>query len=141
MDSLGETHALLVHLHPYMRGKFVLEGEGFAYQVKDAFSIQELLALSDLLITDYSTVFFDYSLLGRPMIFYPYDLEEYIRSRDFYYSYEDMIPGPMAADTETLIQLIQNQGGAEDDIAQFRNHFFDHQDGHSAKRIAQHIFG
>ncbi|MBO0991466.1 CDP-glycerol glycerophosphotransferase family protein [Bacillus sp. SD088] len=139
--ALGKTHALLVRLHPYMRGEFVLEGEGFAYHVKDAFSIQELLALSDLLITDYSTVFFDYSLLGRPMIFYPYDLEEYIRSRDFYYSYEDMIPGPMAADTVTLIQLIQNQDETKDDIAQFRNRFFDHQDGHSAKRIAQHIFG
>lgn len=140
-ERLGEQYVLLIHLHPYMRGEFALEEGNFAFQVKDAFSIQELLALSDLLITDYSTVFFDYSLLGRPMIFYPYDLEEYIRSRDFYYTYEDMIPGPMAADTETLIQLIQNEGGSEDEIAQFRDRFFDHQDGHSAKRIAQHIFG
>ncbi|CAM4162126.1 CDP-glycerol glycerophosphotransferase family protein [Lederbergia lenta] len=139
--SLGDDYALLIHLHPYMQKALEVSGEGFAYHIKDAFVIQELLAVSDILITDYSTVFFDYSLLNRPMIFYPYDLEDYKRSRDFYYTYEDIIPGPMAMDTATLIELIKEGLYNVDQISHFRDRFFDIQDGKATERIVENIFG
>ncbi|MCR2821434.1 CDP-glycerol glycerophosphotransferase family protein [Lederbergia panacisoli] len=137
--NLEDEYALLIHLHPYMQADLQLEGK-FAYQIKDAFVIEELLAITDILITDYSTVFFDFSLLSRQMIFYPYDLEDYIRSRDFYYQYEDVIPGPMATDTNSLVQLI-NAGSFNDErISAFRDRFFDYQDGKATERIVEHIF-
>ncbi|WP_062108591.1 CDP-glycerol glycerophosphotransferase family protein [Bacillus niameyensis] len=141
-EQLGENYALLIHLHPYMQATDLKLGANrFAVHIKDAFVIEELLAVSDLLITDYSTVFFDYSLLGRPIIFYPYDLEDYIRSRDFYYSYEDLIPGPMVTDTDSLIHLIKERAYSTKEVSEFRERFFDHHDGRAAERIAHHIFG
>lgn len=101
--DLQDDYALVVHLHPYMNAK--INQDDFVYTIDD-FSIMELLGLTDILITDYSTVFFDYSLLDRPIIFYSYDLEEYKRERDFYYAYEDIIPGPIVISTEELIDTI-----------------------------------
>ncbi|MBS4218973.1 CDP-glycerol glycerophosphotransferase family protein [Bacillus sp. FJAT-49711] len=138
-EHLQEEYVLLIHLHPYTKTDLQLDST-FAFHIKDAFRIEELLAITDMLITDYSTVFFDFSLLNRPMIFYPYDLEDYIRSRDFYYQYEDVIPGPMARDTNTLIQLIKERSFSSDKISSFRKRFFDFQDGNATERIVDHIF-
>ncbi|MBS4200619.1 CDP-glycerol glycerophosphotransferase family protein [Bacillus sp. FJAT-49732] len=138
-ENLNDEYALLIQLHPYMRTDLQLD-HTFSYQIKDAFVIEELLAITYILITDYSTVFFDFSLLNRPMIFYPYDLEDYIRIRDFYYQYEEVIPGPMATDTNTLVQLIKEGSFSDEKISSFRNLFFDYQDGKAAERIVEHIF-
>lgn len=136
--ELQGEYTLIVHLHPYMQGNVNLGT--FGYQVKNAFTIEELLTITDLLITDYSTVFFDYSLLNRPMIFYPYDLDDYKRQRDFYYAYEEIIPGPIAMNTDALIALIRNSEASIDEVSHFRNRFFDYQDGKATERIVQHIF-
>ena len=138
--ELSDEYALIIHLHPYMAADLDLGRDGFAYHMRDTFGIQELLAVTDLLITDYSTVFFDYSLLGRPIIFYPYDLEDYKNSRDFYYSYEDIIPGPMATDTISLVNLVKSGPFDQNRMTNFRNRFFDYQDGRAAERIVENIF-
>ncbi|WP_188454985.1 CDP-glycerol glycerophosphotransferase family protein [Virgibacillus oceani] len=140
-DALEDDYVLLIHLHPYMQGKLKLSEDltGFAYHIYEAYTIQELLLLTDILITDYSTVFFDFSLLNRPIIFYPYDLDEYRRERDFYYTYEELIPGPLVMDTESLIALIQKNKFDTSKLTRFRNQFFDHQDGRVTERIVEHI--
>ncbi|WP_197025059.1 CDP-glycerol glycerophosphotransferase family protein [Paucisalibacillus sp. EB02] len=140
-SRLQDNHALLVHLHPYMRTDRKIEADGFVYHLDNAFTIQELLVLTDILITDYSTVFFDFSLLDRPIIFYPYDLKDYKQDRDFYYDYEEMIPGPMVVDTESLIKTILGDESYDQyDKKQFANRFFDYQDGKATERIVADIF-
>ena len=142
-DQLAEDYALIIHLHPYMRANCLgaWHSDNFVHHIQDTFVIQELLAITDILITDYSTVFFDYSLLRRPMIFYPYDLEEYKRSRDFYYSFEELIPGPMVTDTASLVELIKKGSFDTNKITSFSERFFDIQDGKATERIVENIFG
>lgn len=70
--------------------------------------IYQQLPLMDALITDYSSVYFDYLLLERPIIFYAPDLDEYQRYRTFYYDYEDATPGPKAYDAEQLVCALEN---------------------------------
>ena len=108
-QHLTEEYALLIHLHPYMSKELEVneEDKDFVYHIKDEFSIQELLLLADVLITDYSTVFFDYSLLSRPIVFFADDLDEYEGERDFYYRYESLIPGPFFNETEPLANWIK----------------------------------
>ncbi|WP_062351675.1 CDP-glycerol glycerophosphotransferase family protein [Bacillus kwashiorkori] len=137
--ALADEYVLLIHLHPYMRKNLQLENNRFAYQMDSKYKIEELLAVTDLLITDYSTVFFDYSLLERPMVFYAYDLDKYIEERDFYYDYEKMIPGPLATDTDSLIEVIKLNRFSKEQITAFKNRFFDYQDGNATKRIVAHI--
>ncbi|MBS4174951.1 CDP-glycerol glycerophosphotransferase family protein [Bacillus sp. FJAT-49736] len=140
-EKLGENYALLIHLHPYMQdGIEIADDErDFAYHLKDSFTIQELLSLADILITDYSTVFFDFSLLGRPIAFFADDLEQYISERDFYYDYLDIIPGPFFTETNQLTEWIAEGNFDLKRVTAFRNRFFDHIDGKAAKRIVRHL--
>src|SRR5690606_16745716 len=120
--NLNSEYVLLVHLHPYMKAKSNFGDNNFIYHIKEGFSIQELLVSADILITDYSTVFFDFSLLHRPIIFYAYDLEDYKAQRDFYYDYENLVPGPIVANTNTLISVINNND-FRSDIEMFAKRF------------------
>ena len=86
-----------------------LEDLSFFYDVSSFDDIQELYLVADILITDYSSVFFDYALLERLMIFYPYDLEIYQNKlRGFYYEYSDIVPGPIVKTTIEIIDTIKS---------------------------------
>jgi teichoic acid ribitol-phosphate primase len=140
-EKLESDYVLLIHLHPYMQDGLNIKDheKDFAYHIKGNFTIQELLSLADILITDYSTVFFDYSLLVRPIAFFADDLEEYIGERDFYYDYESLIPGPLFTKTDQLAEWINKREFDLKEVAAFRNRFFDHIDGKAAKRIVKHF--
>src|SRR5690606_33185578 len=87
---LGNDYAIVLHLHPYIKKSKSIDPElsSFVYHIQNEFHIEELLVISDLLITDYSSIIFDYSILERPMAFFANDLEEYTKERDFYFPYE-----------------------------------------------------
>ncbi|WP_077623399.1 CDP-glycerol glycerophosphotransferase family protein [Sediminibacillus massiliensis] len=139
---LEGTYALVTHFHPYM--KFIrLDRErhkSFVYDLSSDFGIQELMYLCDVLITDYSSVIFEYSLLDKPMCFFPFDLEEYIEERDFYYEYESFIPGPLFRDTSSLVKWLREERFNKEQIHSFRDKFFDYTDGNASKRIVEHLF-
>ena len=109
-QQLGEEYILLIRKHSNIteiKQKNIFNEE-FVIDVSDYDDIQELYLISDLLITDYSSVFFDYALLERPMIFFPYDYEEYKNNlRGLYYNYEEVVPGPIVYDSDDLISEIK----------------------------------
>ena len=101
-----------IKLHPFSKLK-----EAFSLAVKEDFSnillIETdsdpyvLLKRTDVLVTDYSSIFFDYLLLDRPIVFFAYDKEEYMTcSRELYYKYEEMTPGQKAETMEELISAL-----------------------------------
>jgi CDP-glycerol glycerophosphotransferase (TagB/SpsB family) len=138
---LNDEYALIVHLHPYMKGNLPDEREleKFVYHIQGNYTIEELLVMSDLLITDYSSVIFDYSLLCRPVAFIADDLEEYKAERDFYFPFESFIPGPFFTESESLSQWINKADFDMQAVVSFRNRFFDYHDGQSSKRIVEHF--
>ncbi len=106
--AFGEEYILVVKYHYMVRekkdwGTFA----GFVYPVGDEADIAALYRISELLITDYSSVMFDYSILHRPIFFYAYDLEAYRDNlRGFYFDMEQEVPGPIVTTTEELVQAI-----------------------------------
>lgn len=90
--------------------------EGFIYDIKE--DIQELYLMADILMTDYSSVMFDYSILKRPMIFYTYDLDEYCDNRGFYFDFLEEAPGPFVRNTDELISVLK-----EHDFAQYKDKY------------------
>ncbi|MGG0720093.1 CDP-glycerol glycerophosphotransferase family protein [Robertmurraya massiliosenegalensis] len=140
-ENIGDNYTLLIHLHPYMRKGIRLESglNDFAVHLDNEFTIEELMLLSDILITDYSSVIFDYSLLHRPIAFFSNDLEEYIQERDFYYDFKSFIPGPLFDDTQSLADWIKQEKFDYQRISQFREYFFDILDGQTSKRIVTHL--
>lgn len=105
----GDTACVLLRAHYF--SSMDLEAEryrGFLYDVSDYGDINHLYVISDMLITDYSSVMFDYSILRRPMIFYMYDVEEYRgQLRDFYIE-PDILPGPIVSTQEELESAIED---------------------------------
>src|SRR5690606_23176669 len=81
----------------------------FAKNVSGYPDIQELLLISDILITDYSSVMFDFANTGNPMLFFTYDLADYRDNlRGFYMDFEEEAPGPLVNNTDEIIENINN---------------------------------
>ena len=102
--------------------------------------INDLLFITDVLITDYSSVIFEASLLNIHTIFFAPDLDEYISSRDFYYPYSDYTFGPVVDNTEDLIEAICNGEIDMKKISKFRKQFCSSCDGKSAQRFVDLFF-
>ncbi|QFK72895.1 hypothetical protein F7984_17515 [Pradoshia sp. D12] len=139
--KLSDEYALIIHLHPYMilHLSGIEQYEDFVIHMKKGYNIQELLVLADILVTDYSSVIFDYSLLKRPIAFIADDLEEYLKERDFYYPYLDFIPGPFFTETLSLANWIKEKGYNITKIEEFQQEFFDYTDGRASERIVKHL--
>lgn len=107
-DHLPKDYIILVKAH-YLVGERPDDSKygDFVYFFDSSYDIAELYLVADMLITDYSSVMFDYSLLKRPMLFYCYDLEQYKEElRGFYFDYMAEAPGPVALTMEELAKGI-----------------------------------
>lgn len=139
--ALGNEYILLLKHHPFVkkRPEIPEDCKDFAMDVTTDLDIDKLLCVSDICISDYSSLIFEYSLFERPMIFYAYDLEDYFDWRGFYYNYDDLTPGPVVTETEEIIDYIQNLNSRFDkaEVQAFREKFMSACDGHATDRIME----
>ena len=100
-------------------------------------SINDLMTVADVMITDYSSVVFEYCLFERPMAFFTYDLDDYIDERGLYYDFDEVTPGPLCATNEELIDYISNLDKRfnKQEVIDFKEKFMSACDGHSTERI------
>ena len=105
-------------------------------------SIEELLFVADICISDYSSLVFEYSLFEKPMIFFAFDLDNYYDWRGFYYDYKEFVPGPIYTTTEEMIDYIKHIDTKFDKqkVKQFRDKFMSACDGHATERIMKLVF-
>lgn len=133
----------LTKLHPFVSGGADIPNscKQWCFDVSSFTDTNTLLCASDLLITDYSSIIFEYSLLTRPMIFYAYDLETYIGERDFYYNYEDFVPGKITKTqselTAEIKRLLKEHASNNETSACFAKKYMSACDGYSTKRIIE----
>lgn len=116
--------------------------EGFVYTFDETKDIALLYLVSDMMITDYSSVMFDYSLLRRPMFFFAYDLEAYKdHLRGFYFDFISEVPGPISKNTEQLIYDLKNYNRSEWEgkYEAFHQKFNHVDDGHASEKIIEVI--
>ncbi len=133
--ELSDEYALLVKLHPQIHSAEPAEG---TVDVTGG-DINELTLISDLLITDYSSVCMDFALLGKPCIFYAFDLESYEKERSFYYDYESYVPGTVAKDFAAVVEAIKNPRNDGEKLRNFRDFNFDYIDCDNTKRIFERV--
>jgi CDP-ribitol ribitolphosphotransferase len=138
-DALGDDHVLLVRLHPFIRSRTTIGSElaGFAIDVSDHPDINELMLVSDVLVTDYSSAIFEFALLDRPMVFFAPDYEAYERERGFYFDYRTGVPGPIFETTEALAAFLRAGVFDLERVERFRAASFDIADGGSATRVTE----
>lgn len=107
LKTLGEDTVLILRMHYLIVSQLNLSMyQGRVFDFSDYHDISDLYLISDLLITDYSSVFFDYAYLKRPIVFYPYDYYEYKDElRGFYLNYKTDLPGNIAWNEQELLTL------------------------------------
>lgn len=142
-DSLGKEDVLFIRLHPHIAThlKETLEGwkEKRIYNVSEYPEIATLLAAAEVLITDYSSIVFEYCLLERPMLFYAYDLKEFEQTgRSFYRDYRSFVPGPVIETEEELLSCLKEQKYPQKES--FVRENFPFLDGNATSRLFALIF-
>lgn len=143
-ENFGRDFALVVKLHPFTAKKNKMTEEEkklYGDFVFDASSlpIETNLCAADILIADYSSLIFEYALLGnKPMLFYAYDLDAYDRDRSFYFEYRSFVPGKIVATNEEIVKAIQSGDFEAEKIPQFRQKFMSACDGHCTERICEY---
>lgn len=145
-EKLSDEYIILFRAHYLVADKFDFEAyKGFIYNVSQYDDINELYVLADLLITDYSSVFFDYAILGRPMIFYMYDMEEYRDEMRGFYLDVSSLPGPILKTEAELADAVcnayKNPADTADMIKAFNKEYNLMNDGNAAKRLVDIIIG
>lgn len=145
-DELSDEYVILLRTHYFIADSLDVSAlAGFAFNVSKYDDISELYLISDILITDYSSVFFDYANLRRPMLFFTYDLEKYRDIlRGFYLDIEREVPGPLLFTTEEVIDAINNIDRISKEYEQrydeFYQRFCQWEDGHASKKVVELVF-
>ena len=141
-DSLGDEYVLALRLHPKIK-KFYsgeISSKGKYITCSDYPSEQELLLISDILITDYSSIMIEFALLNKPIIFFTYDFESYLtQERGFYFDFKSTVPGPVVYDSNQLIDVIKSNSFDENKISEFVKTQFNEMDGQSSKRVVDYL--
>lgn len=142
MSNLSEEYVLLIKHHPFVKNEIDIPAEykDRVLDVKEYPEINDLLYVTDVLITDYSSVIFEGALLNKKMIFYVFDLEEYIKERDFYFDFENFIPGNMVKTQKELLNTIKNDQVTQNELDKFKSKYLEACDGNATKRVVNQIF-
>jgi len=117
----------------------------FARNLTGHHDVTELMLIADVLVTDYSSVMFDFANTGRPMVFYTYDYEDYVRDeRGTYVDLREIAPGPLVSDTESLVAALKDVDASHlahgERYAAFRARFCEYETGHAAEHVVREFF-
>ena len=138
------NYTLFVKLHFYDLENISIRDSSNIKFISEDIDLYKFLSKTHILITDYSSVYFDFLLLNRPIIFTPFDIDEYMdRDRELYYDYDQVTPGPRCMNWDEVINEIEMIIKGEDnydDQRQKINIFFNkYKDSNSSKRIYEYI--
>ncbi len=141
--SLPDEYVFIIKHHP-----FVPDIQPIPKKYRDRVidlsqdtELNDLLFVTDVIITDYSSLVFEASLLNIPMVFYVFDLEKYVNERDFYFDFKGYAPGKIVYSQEELIDVINRGDFNTEKIEPFAEMFFDNRDGKSTERVVNLIYG
>ncbi|MEW2349568.1 bifunctional glycosyltransferase family 2 protein/CDP-glycerol:glycerophosphate glycerophosphotransferase [Streptomyces sp. NPDC006684] len=141
---LGDEYVLVVRKHSNVVDAVPGAGNGFVIDASEYPDVAELYLAADVMITDYSSVMFDYAHLRRPMVFFTYDLEHYRdKLRGFYFDFEKSSPGPLVSTSEELVDALANittvSAQYRERFEEFHYQFCDLDDGMASARVVDRM--
>jgi CDP-glycerol glycerophosphotransferase len=145
-QALGRDHMLLIRGHHHLANDVHAGSQpDFARNVTAYPDITDLFAITDVLITDYSSVMFDFAVTGRPMLFFTYDLASYRdKLRGFYFDFEAEAPGPLLATSDEVLSAAASAGeiaaGYRDSYQAFAAKYCPLDDGKAGARVCDRLF-
>lgn len=139
-EALHKDYVLLLRLHPAVKASLPNSYPDFIVDVSSYPDVNHLLVVTDILVSDYSSIPFEFALMKKPMIFFAYDLEEYAEARGFWEKYEDLVPGPIVTNTDELIEIITNEEFDMERVTTFANEWNMYSNGQSSKQLIHALY-
>lgn len=139
MDELGDDYLLLVKLHPAVKQSMQSLSHERIIVLDNHVPIHKLLTVTEFLISDYSSIPFEFAFFNKPQIFYPYDLDQYRMSRGFWSEYATMVPGPVVDSDDELIHTILHMDFDARVIEDYSAQWNTFSKGNSADQLAEYI--
>ncbi len=136
MRCLGDDYVMIYKFHPLL-GNYILKGGQRIINMNHE-DTHALFSICDYLISDYSSIIFDYMILEKPLLFFVPDLQEYIKDLGVFVDIYQL-KCPVCQNEDEIIESIQNMHFDSSEIIEMKNIFFDHQDGKSTQRVVQFI--
>ncbi|MFD4590649.1 bifunctional glycosyltransferase/CDP-glycerol:glycerophosphate glycerophosphotransferase [Streptomyces rubiginosohelvolus] len=144
-ERFGDTHTLLVRAHYLESARLPVCPPGTVVDVSRHHDVSELLALTDVLVTDYSSIMFDFALLDRPVVLFAPDLEAYAAERGSYFDLREQAPGPVTATQDELFaalaELKKSDTRYADQRRAFAERFGAYDQGDAARAAVAAVFG
>ncbi|GAA3014024.1 teichoic acid ribitol-phosphate polymerase TarL [Tetragenococcus solitarius] len=133
---------VLFKMHPFVKNELNIpkKYENCFFDISSAREVNDILFITDILISDYSSLIYEFAVFQRPMLFYAFDLEDYITSRDFYEPYETFVPGKIVETFDELITALYQEDFEQEKVPKFLNKHFKYQDGKSSERLVDNLF-
>ncbi|ELH0975369.1 CDP-glycerol glycerophosphotransferase family protein [Staphylococcus pseudintermedius] len=136
-------YQVLVKVHPFVYSKAKEMPELKPYLVPDFLDTNQLMPAVDLMITDYSSIFFDFLVTDKPIVFYVPDLDKYQNERGVYINL-CALPGPVADNIQDVITLVSNESYKYADVqekyAKFKHDFVNYENGSVTERLIESVF-
>ena len=142
-ERLQDDYVVLLRTHHYISDHIDVSGLGdFVINLSSYDDISEIYLISDICITDYSSVLFDYANLKRPILFYTYDFDKYKNQlRGFYIDMNTEVPGPLLYTSEQVVQAIEDIDEITEEYKERYDQFYDrfccYDDGHASEHVAE----
>lgn len=140
LDQLDDNHILMIRLHPSVQEAALVPEHSRVLLVNDYPHINELLLISDILITDYSSIPFDFSFLRKKMIFFAYDLESYDQTQGLWAESSLYFPGPIVKTTTEVIKHIVDPTIDFEIIDHFKEHWNTFSAGTSSINLVKKLY-
>lgn len=139
--ALGSEYRLIVRLHPFVKSAMRIPPEvgDFVVDASAEPDANEVMLAGDILVSDYSSIIFEYALLNRPMAFLAPDLAAYERERGFFFDYRTGVPGPVMEETDQLARWIQAKQFDLQRVRDFAAASFDVMDGRATERFVSDV--
>jgi CDP-ribitol ribitolphosphotransferase len=139
--ALGSEYRLILRLHSFVKSAMRIPPEvgDFVVDASAEPDANEVMLAGDILVSDYSSIIFEYALLNRPMAFLAPDLAAYERERGFFFDYRTGVPGPVMEETEQLARWIQAKQFDLQRVRTFAATSFDVMDGRATERFVSDV--
>ncbi|MCR5215023.1 MAG: CDP-glycerol glycerophosphotransferase family protein [Eubacterium sp.] len=131
----------LIKMHPFVEYKTPIP-QKYKDRILDLTkypNINDLYYVTDLLITDYSSGIYEFSLMNKPMLFYAFDIDEYTKERGFHRDYRENVPGKIVETFSDMLRAIENHDYEYEKVKIYQANNFDHVDSHACDRIIDFI--
>ncbi|CAD2073201.1 CDP-glycerol glycerophosphotransferase family protein [Phocicoccus pinnipedialis] len=140
LDTLPESYSIILRLHPAVNFNDQRIKNKRVLNLSNVESIENVLSITDILITDYSSVAFDFANFNKPIIFYPYDLKDYEHSRGLTGEYTNLVTGKIAYNTIEIVDFIIKNNFDISDIGSFKNKWNEFSKGNNTQLLIEKIY-